>query len=91
MDQYLKEAQAICDVMAKIAKIEKILAKIQVIFSFIMLYLVLFKNIFTLKLLVLISMFIISIINFILTIIQRKLRDEVLELSRKSQRRNFGG
>lgn len=84
MDQYLKEAQAICDVMGKIAKIEKILANIQVICCFAMLYLVLFKNIFTLKLLVLISMVIISIINFILTVIQRRLRNEILELSRKS-------
>lgn len=89
MDQYLKEMQAICDVMGKIAKIEKILVNIQVIFCFIMLYLVLFKNIFTLKLLVLISTVIISIINFTLTLISKKLRNEILELSRKSEKINM--
>ena len=91
MNQYLKKMQEKCDLLGIIAKIEKILANIQVIFCFAMLYLVLFKNIFTLKLLVLISMVIISIINFILSLTQRKLRDEVVELSRKSERRNFGG
>jgi hypothetical protein len=72
--------------MHKFVKIEKVLLKIQIIFLFIILYLFLFKNIFILKLFVLIPMFIISIVNSILTLKARKLKNEVLELSRESER-----
>lgn len=80
---YLKEMQDKCNLMHKFVKIEKVLLKIQIIFLFIILYLFLFKNIFTLKLFVLIPMFIISIINSILTLKARKLKEEILELSRE--------
>jgi hypothetical protein len=72
--------------MHKFVKIEKVLLKIQIIFLFIILYLFLFKNIFILKLFVLIPMLIISIVNSILTLKARKLKNEVLELSRESER-----
>lgn len=86
MDQYLKKMQDKCNLMHKFVKIEKGLLKIQIIFLFIILYLFLFKNIFILKLFVLIPMFIIAIINSILTLKARKLKEEVLELSRESER-----
>lgn len=86
MDQYLKKMQDKCNLMHKFVKIEKVLLKIQIIFLFIILYLILFKNIFTLKLFVLIPMYIISIINSILTFKARKLKNEVLELARESTR-----
>lgn len=86
MDQYLKKMQDKCNLIHKFVKIEKVLLKIQIIFLFIILYLLLFKNIFTLKLFVLIPMFIIAIINSILTLKARKLEEEVLELSRESER-----
>lgn len=86
MNQYLKKMQDKCDLLGIIAKIEKILLNIKGIFCFVMLYLIFFKNIFTLKLLVLISMVIIDIINFILKLKSKKLKEEVLELSRESER-----
>ena len=82
MNQYLK----MCDWMHKIAKIEKVLLNIKAIFCFVMLYLIFFKNIFTLKLLVLIFMVIIDIITFILKLKSKKLKNEVLELARESER-----
>jgi hypothetical protein len=75
-----------CDWMHKIAKIEKVLLNIKAIFCFVMLYLIFFKNIFTLKLLVLIFMVIIDIITFILKLKSKKLKNEVLELARESER-----
>lgn len=98
MNQYLK----MCDWMHKIAKIEKVLLNIKIIFCFVMLYLIFFKNIFTLKLLVLIFMVIIDIITFILKLKSKKLKNEVFELARESARElereserekkgNFGG
>lgn len=86
MNQYLKKMQDKCNLMNKFVKIEKVLLKIQIIFLFIILYLFFFKNIFILKLFVLIPMFIIAIINSILTLKARKLKEEVLELSRESER-----
>jgi len=82
VNQYLK----MCDWMHKIAKIEKVLLNIKAIFCFVMLYLIFFKNIFTLKLLVLIFMVIIDIITFILKLKSKKLKNEVLELARESER-----
>lgn len=82
MNQYLK----MCDWMHKIAKIEKVLLNIKIIFCFVMLYLIFFKNIFTLKLLVLIFMVIIDIITFILKLKSKKLKNEIRELERESER-----
>lgn len=86
MDPYLKKSQDIVDSMGKIRKTEKILANIQVIFCFIMFYIVLFKNIYILKLFILVPSVIISIINFTLTLKQKKLMNEILEISRKSEK-----
>lgn len=95
MDHYLKKMQEKCNLMHKFVKIEKGLLKIQIIFLFIILYLFFFKNIFIFKLFVLIPMFIIAIINSILTLKAKKLKEEVSELARESERelkkRNFGG
>lgn len=82
MNQYLK----MCDWMHKIAKIEKVLLNIKIIFCFVMLYLIFFKNIFTLKLLVLIFVVIIDIITFILKLKSKKLKNEIRELERESER-----
>jgi hypothetical protein len=65
--------------MGKISKIEKILSNIQVIFCFILFYLVVFKNIFILKLFIFVTSVIISIISFTLTLKQKKLMNEILE------------
>lgn len=87
MDIYFKKMKDICNLMGKIKKKEKILANIQVAFCFVMLYVVRFKNIFILKVSVLVTMIIISITSFILTLKARKLMNELLEtlgISRKS-------
>lgn len=83
MDPSLKKSQDIVNSMGKIRKTEKILANIQVIFCFILFCLVLFKNIFILKLFILVPSVIITIINFTLTLKQKKLMNEILEISRK--------
>lgn len=83
MNQYLKKMQDKCNLMNKVVKIEKVLLKIQIIFLFIILYLFFFKNIFILKLFVLIPMLIISIITSILTLKAKKIKEEVFELSRE--------
>jgi hypothetical protein len=79
MDPNLKKMQDICNLMGKISKIEKILSNIQVIFCFILFYLVVFKNIFILKLFIFVTSVIISIISFTLTLKQKKLMNEILE------------
>lgn len=83
---YLKKMQDKCNLMNKFVKIEKVLLKIQIIFLFIILYLFFFKNIFILKLFVLIPMLIISIITSILTSKAKKIKEEVFELARESER-----
>jgi hypothetical protein len=79
MDPNLKKMQDIVNLMGKISKIEKILSNIQVIFCFILFYLVVFKNIFILKLFIFVTSVIISIISFTLTLKQKKLMNEILE------------
>lgn len=86
MNYYLKKIKEKNNLMHKIVKIQKVLLKIQIIFCFVMLYLVLFKNIFILKLFVLIPILIISIITSILTLKAKKLKEEVFELARESAR-----
>jgi hypothetical protein len=78
MDPYLKKSQDIVNLMGKISKIEKILANIQVIFCFILFYLVVFKNIFILKLFIFVTSVIISIINFTLTLKSKKLWESLI-------------
>lgn len=77
MDPYLKEAQEKCNALEKIVKIQKKLINIQIILAFIIVCLVIFKNIFILKLFCLVPMFAISIICTILTEKARKLRNEI--------------
>jgi amino acid permease len=79
MDPNLKKMQDIVNLMGKISKIEKILSNIQVIFCFILFYLVVFKNIFILKLFIFVTSVIIPIISFTLTLKQKKLMNEILE------------
>lgn len=67
MDKYLKEAQEKCNLMEKIVKIQKALINIQIILAFIIVCLLIFKNIFILKLFCLVPMLTISIISTILT------------------------
>jgi hypothetical protein len=83
MDQYLKKMKEKGNLMKKIVKIQKVLIKIQTILLFIILYLLIFKNIFILKLFCLIPMVTISVISQILTMKAKKLRNEILELSRE--------
>lgn len=86
MNQYLKKMQDKCNLMHKFVKIEKVLLKIEIILLFIQLYLLFFKNIFILKLFVLIPILIISIITSILTSKAKKIKEEVFELARESER-----
>ena len=79
----LKKIKEKNNLMKKIAKIQKVLIKILIILLFIRLYLLIFKNIFILKLFFLIPMVTISIISIILTFKAEKLRNEILELSRE--------
>ena len=83
MDQYLEKIQDKNNLIDKIIKMQKNLLKTQIILLFIILYLLIFKNIFILKLFCLIPMFTISIISTILTEEVKKLRNEILELSRE--------
>lgn len=83
MDQYLKKMQDKCNLMHKFVKIEKAILKIDIILLFIQLYLLLFKNIFILKLIVVIPMFILAILSSIFALKARKLKEEILELSRE--------
>lgn len=83
MDNYLEKIQDKNNLIDKIAKIQKVLIKILIILLFIRLYLLIFKNIFILKLFCLIPMIIISIISIILTFKTEKLRNEILKLSRE--------
>jgi len=83
MDQYLEKIQDKNNLIDKIIKMQKNLLKTQIILLFIILYLLIFKNIFILKLFCLVPMFTISIISTILTEKVKKLRNEVLELSRE--------
>ena len=83
MDQYLEKIQDKNNLIDKIIKMQKNLLKTQIILLFIILYLLIFKNIFILKLFCLVPMFTISIISTILTDEVKKLRNEVLELSRE--------
>lgn len=80
MNQYLKKMQDKCNLMHKFVRIQKVLLNIQIIFSFIMLYLVLFKNIFILKLVVLIPILLLALISNILTLKQDKLKREIFAL-----------
>ena len=79
----LKKIKEKNNLMKKIVKIQKVLVTIQIILAFIILYLLIFKNIFILKLFFLIPMVTISIISNILTFKAEKLRNEILELSRE--------
>lgn len=79
----LKKIKEKNNLMKKIVKIQKVLVTIQIILAFIILYLLIFKNIFILKLFFLIPMVTISIISIILTFKVEKLRNEILELSRE--------
>ena len=83
MDQYLEKIQDKNNLIDKIIKMQKNLLKTQIILLFIILYLLIFKNIFILKLFCLVPMFTISIISTILTEEVKKLRNEILELSRE--------
>ena len=83
MDNYLEKIQEKCNLIDKILKMQKNLLKVQIIFLLIILYLLIFKNIFILKLFCLVPMLTISIISTILTEEAKKLRNEVLELSRE--------
>lgn len=83
MDNYLEKIQDKNNLIDKILKMQKNLLKVQIILLFIILYLLIFKNIFILKLFCLVPMFTISIISAILAEEAKKLRDEVLELSRE--------
>lgn len=83
MDQYLEKIQDKNNLIDKIIKMQKNLLKTQIILLFIILYLLIFKNIFILKLFCLVPMFTISIISTILTEEVKKLRNEILKLSRE--------
>lgn len=83
MDQYLEKIQEKNNLMKKIVKMQKNLLKVQIIFLLIILFLLIFKNILILKLFCLVPMFTIAIISAILAEEVKKLRDEVLELSRE--------
>lgn len=83
MDQYLEKIQEKNNLIDKILKMQKNLLKVQIILLFIILFLLIFKNIFILKLFCLVPMLTISIISTILTEEAKKLRDEVLELTRE--------
>lgn len=83
MDQYLEKIQDKNNLIDKIIKMQKNLLKTQIILLFIILYLLIFKNIFILKLFCLVPMFTISIISTILTEEVKKIRNEILELSRE--------
>ena len=83
MDQYLEKIQDKNNLIDKIIKMQKNLLKTQIILLFIILYLLIFKNIFILKLFCLIPMFTISIISTILTEEVKKIRNEILKLSRE--------
>jgi hypothetical protein len=78
MDPNLKKMQDIVNLMGKISKIEKILLKIQVIICFILFHLVVFKNIFILKLFIFVTSVIISIIIFTLTLKSKKLWESLI-------------
>ena len=86
VNQYLKKIKEKNNLIHKITKIEKVILKIEIILLFIQLYIFLFKNIFILKLIVVIFMFILAIINSILTLKARKLKNEMHELARESER-----
>lgn len=83
MDNYLEKIQDKNNLIDKIIKMQKNLLKTQIILLFIILYLLIFKNIFILKLFCLVPMLTISIISTILTEEVKKLRNEILELSRE--------
>lgn len=83
MDNYLEKIQEKNNLIDKILKMQKNLLKVQIILLFIILYLLIFKNIFILKLFCLVPMLTNSIISTILMEEAKKLRDEVLELSRE--------
>lgn len=83
MDQCLEKIQDKNNLIDKIIKMQKNLLKTQIILLFIILYLLIFKNIFILKLFCLVPMFTISIISTILTEEVKKLRNEILELLRE--------
>lgn len=83
MDQYLEKIQDKNNLIDKIIKMQKNLLKTQIILLFIILYLLIFKNIFILKLFCLVPMFTISIISTILTEEVKKIRNEILKLSRE--------
>ena len=83
MDNYLEKIQEKNNLIDKILKMQKNLLKVQIIFLLIILYLLIFKNIFILKLFCLVPMLTISIFSTILTEEAKKLRNEVLELSRE--------
>lgn len=63
MDNYLEKIQDKNNLIDKITKMQKNLLKAQIILLFIILYLLIFKNIFILKLFCLVPMFTISIIS----------------------------
>lgn len=83
MDNYLEKIKEKNNLIDKILKMQKNLLKVQIILLFIILFLLIFKNILILKLFCLVPMFTISIISTILTEETKKLRNEILELSRE--------
>lgn len=86
MNQYLKKMQDKCNLMHKFVKIEKVILKIEIILFFIQTYLLIFKNIFILKLIVVIPMLILAIISSLFTLKARKLKNEMHELAREAEK-----